>query len=322
MVDFLIIRNKCDRATEYTNEVGEGLKAYLEGAGHSVTDLSDENADPDQVKEWLDYDDQKTVKAVIALDHGSSDAFYGEEGGKPKAVIDVKNAERLTKKLHVYTLACSTNADSGLGETAVEKGCFSWLGYKVPVYAAKGPSFKECIWSYVRAMAEGKTLEECEEALREAYAARTGESPIYQYNLDRLLLRKSAVGMTINSHNRVTQEVAQYKVDGYAVRAWSSRPTTERSPGKGAAGIYLYEGDTYRGYAYFFADGTPLAPPVHDAVNGRVFLHLNLCQFDAVLEMLRAEEPIYVYYAGPTNAALRTGKEPVGEEEQDELVHA
>jgi hypothetical protein len=315
MVDILIVRNRCDTATEYTNAIGEGLKAHLEGAGHSVTDLSDENASPDQVEEWLDYDNQKTVKAVIALDHGSPNAFYGEEGGAAKPVIDLANAEKLAKGLHVYTLACSTNADGGLGETAVEKGCFSWLGYKEPVYAAKSDSFKECIWSYIRAMAQGKTMEECEEALRQAYAARTGESFIYQYNLDRLLLRKTADGMTIHSHNRVGQRVVQYKIDGYAVRAWSSRPTTERSPGKGAAGIYLYDGDTYRGYVYFFADGTPLAPPVHDAANGRIFLHLNLCQFDAVLEMLREEHPIYIYYAGPTNAALRTGKEPVGEEE-------
>ena len=61
--------------------------------------------------------------------------------------------------------------------------------------------------------------------------------------------------------------------------------------------------------------GTPLAPPVHDPANGRTFLHFNLCQFHAVLEMLRTEEPIYLDYYGPTNAALRTGREPVGEEE-------
>lgn len=315
MVDFLIIRNKCDRATEYTNWIGEGLKAYLEGKGHSVTDLSDEDASPEKVEEWLRYDNEKITKAVLALDHGSPNAFYGEQGGAIKPVIDLGNVEQLTKKLHVYTLACSTNADGGVGETALQKGCFSWLGYKEPVYAAQSQSFKECIWSYIEAMAQRKTLEECEEALRRAYTTRTGQSFIYQYNLDRLLLRKSADGMSIHSHNRVTERVAEYKIDGYAVRLWSSRPTTERSPGTGVAGVYLYDGDTYRGYVYFYPDGTPLASPVHDAVSGRIFLHLNLCQFHAVMDMLRAEHPIYLYYASPANAALRTGKEPVGEEE-------
>ncbi|NIN69810.1 MAG: hypothetical protein GTO63_35040 [Anaerolineae bacterium] len=164
-------------------------------------------------------------------------------------------------------------------------------------------------------MAQGKTMEDCEQALRQAYAVRTGQSFIYQYNLDRLLLRRSADGMTIHSHNRATERVAQYKIDRYAVRLWSSRPTTERSPSTGVGGIYLYEGDTYRGYVYFYPDGTVLAPPVHDAANGCIFLHFNLCQFHAVMDMLRAEHPIYLYYASPADAALRTGKEPVGEEE-------
>jgi hypothetical protein len=109
--------------------------------------------------------------------------------------------------------------------------------------------------------------------------------------------------------------MAEYNVDGYAVRAWSSRPTTNLSPGTAVAGIYLYQGQTYRGYAYFFPDGTPLAPPVFDATNGRVFVHYNLSQFAGILETLRREKPIYVYYFEPTNAGLRTGKEPVGEEE-------
>ena len=107
----------------------------------------------------------------------------------------------------------------------------------------------------------------------------------------------------------------QYAIDGYALRMWSSRPTTNLSPGTAVAGIYLYEGNTYRGYVYFFPDGTPLAPPVHDPTNGRAFLHLNLSQFDATIEILRTEKPIYLYYSSPTNAALMSGKEPVGEEE-------
>jgi len=109
--------------------------------------------------------------------------------------------------------------------------------------------------------------------------------------------------------------VPEYQVDGYALRLWSTRPTTNLSPGVAVAGIYLYEGNSYRGYVYFFPDGTPLAPPVHDSTNGRVFLHFNLYQLHAVMEMVRAEKPLYVYFQSPTNAALRSGHEPVGEEE-------
>jgi hypothetical protein len=109
--------------------------------------------------------------------------------------------------------------------------------------------------------------------------------------------------------------MAEFTIDGYASRTWSSRPTTNLSPGVAVSGIYLYEGATYRGYIYFFPDGTPLAPPVFDSTSGRVFIHVNLSQLSGVLDLLRYEKPVYIYYLSPTNAGLRTGVEPVGEEE-------
>jgi hypothetical protein len=108
---------------------------------------------------------------------------------------------------------------------------------------------------------------------------------------------------------------ATYNIDSYSVRLWSSRPTTNLSPGVAVAGIYLYEGGVYRGYAYFYPDGTPLAPAVIDAANGQVFVHFNLSQLGPVLMMLREEKPIYLYEFGPDNAGLMTGSEPTGEEE-------
>jgi len=33
----------------------------------------------------------------------------------------------------------------------------------------------------------------------------------------------------------------EYNVDGYALRMWSTRPTTNLSPGVAVAGIYFYE---------------------------------------------------------------------------------
>lgn len=225
MVDFLIIRNNCDTATSYTNWIGDGpmtykgvtyssLKDFLEKKGFSVTDLSDSDASPENVEEWLKYGNMKTIKAIIALDHGSCSAFYGEKNNATEPVITKTNAEELTKELHVYTLACSTNGDNCVGQTAIEKGCFSWLGYIEPVYAMKSLAFKECIWSYIEAMADGKTMEECEDALRKAYDDRKSLSFVFGYNLDRLLLRKSHNNMTINSNNRKAKWQYNMKIDG------------------------------------------------------------------------------------------------------------
>ena len=106
-----------------------------------------------------------------------------------------------------------------------------------------------------------------------------------------------------------------FNIDTYAVRMWSSRPTTNLNPGVAVAGIYLYEGITYRGYVYFFPDGTALAPPVYNSTTDQAFLHFNLSQFPATVELLRSEEPVYLYYFSATNAGLYTGQEPTGEEE-------
>lgn len=108
---------------------------------------------------------------------------------------------------------------------------------------------------------------------------------------------------------------ATYTIDTYSVRLWSSRPTTNLSPGVAVAGIYLYEQGNYRGYAYFYPDGTPLAPPVINSANGFIALHFNLSQLAAVLQLLREERPVYLYEFGVTNAGLMTGGEPTGEEE-------
>jgi hypothetical protein len=109
--------------------------------------------------------------------------------------------------------------------------------------------------------------------------------------------------------------MATYNIDTYYVRLWSSRPTTELNPGIAVAGIFLYEGNQFRGYAYFYPDGTPLAPAVVDAANGQIYVHYNLSQFAAILQMLREEQPVYLFEFGPSNAGLHSGGEPVGEEE-------
>ncbi len=106
-----------------------------------------------------------------------------------------------------------------------------------------------------------------------------------------------------------------FKIDGYSVRMWSSRPTTNLNPGVAVAGIYLYQGGKYKGYVYFFPDGTPLAPPVYHSSTQQAFLHFNLSEFHATVDLLRSEDPIYLYYYSPTHAGLYTGREPTGEHE-------
>lgn len=146
-------------------------------------------------------------KAVIVLDHGNKYSIEGESGNKPADVINMGNVVRYTKGLHVYTLACHTGEDGGLGEKAIGGGCQSWLGYAGEAEVISGSaqdeqSYKDCIWSYIIAMADGKTIEECEAALRDAYQARISASPAYLNNMNLMRLRTLEKGLSVGTADR------------------------------------------------------------------------------------------------------------------------
>gem|GEM_PF-1252558 len=102
--------------------------------------------------------------------------------------------------------------------------------------------------------------------------------------------------------------MAEYQIDNIALRQWSSRSLP--SPGVAMAGIYLFEGDEYRGYAYFYADGAELKRPSYNEAMGRVHLHFNISQHESVLDMLRNESPVTLYFKSYMDAGLRCGKDP------------
>jgi hypothetical protein len=209
MVDILIIRSNCDPATSATYMMGEGLAAFLQAKGYAVTDLADANASPANVQYWLNSTSNRTTRLVIAFDHGSNTGFYGELNNQITAVILMNNVKDLTQGLHVYTFACSTCANGGLGESAINQGCYSWLGYIVPVSVFTDPNstlfktLKDIIWSYITKLADGFTLETAEKAIRDGYTAHKNDHPLFGNNLAQLLLRKKGTGMTIYSHNRL-----------------------------------------------------------------------------------------------------------------------
>jgi hypothetical protein len=99
-------------------------------------------------------------------------------------------------------------------------------------------------------------------------------------------------------------------IDRYEVSMWSSRPMT---PGAPVVGIWLYGPADALGYAYFFLDSTQLQPPLIN--QGFIALHYNLALFGPILQILREESPVYLYEFGASNAGLKTGTEPTGEEE-------
>lgn len=248
MTDILIIRNNCDAATLGTYNIGVGLMAYLQGKGHTVTELADAAASPANVQYWLTSTANRTTKLVIALDHGSLAGFYGELNNQAVQVIGTANVKDLTKGLHVYTFACSTCANGGVAATGISQGTLSWLGYTEPVYVFTDPNsalfktLKEVIWTYITQLADGFTLETAEKALRDAYTAHKNDNPVFGYNLDRLLLRKKAAKMTIHSHNRLGGKSL--------IGTWGGMVDWEPFDNYVSAGAWTFKNDGTWSYAY------------------------------------------------------------------------
>lgn len=104
--------------------------------------------------------------------------------------------------------------------------------------------------------------------------------------------------------------VVEYPIDNIAVRQWSSRSTDNGSAGVAVAGIYLFQGQTYRGYIYFYPDGTALRAPAVNLAKGQIQLHFNLSQMRDTLDMLDRNETVSVFFASSTDAGLKFGKDP------------
>jgi hypothetical protein len=98
------------------------------------------------------------------------------------------------------------------------------------------------------------------------------------------------------------------EVTGYEIRIYGTQD--------GWAGtrslIILYNGETAIGYIRFREAGADL--PNDSQSGSRIVMYLPVAQFNAVVDVLRNEKPIYLVFTD-NHAFLSTSTEPVGEGE-------
>lgn len=103
----------------------------------------------------------------------------------------------------------------------------------------------------------------------------------------------------------------EYEIDNYAIGIFS-RPKTPDP--KAIALIVLWYEDNIRGYLNFFPNHVDLPNPHLD--NEVIQLYYHVEHFDVITDFLRNEKPLYLEYSSPPPfGLLRSGKEPIGEEE-------
>ncbi len=76
--------------------------------------------------------------------------------------------------------------------------------------------------------------------------------------------------------------------------------------------LRLKSGNSAVAYIHFVPEGTAI--PNDTEINGFIRMYMPESALPGVIDMIRNESPIYIYYAAGSGF-LRTGDEPIGEEE-------
>ncbi len=107
--------------------------------------------------------------------------------------------------------------------------------------------------------------------------------------------------------------MVNFSFDQYSVNLKST--VDKVSLGAAISVIYAYRGETLVGALLFYPE-TKLLPNARlDPKRDVIFLSYSISQFHAVLDILRNEKPLWLYYRTATDAGLSSGREPIGEEE-------
>ncbi|MDI6806430.1 MAG: hypothetical protein QMD14_01285 [Candidatus Aenigmarchaeota archaeon] len=119
---FLITRPRHDSIVNYLFYWSREIIKFAENKNILFSDFRDKNANRKNVEKFLNT---QNPRLVIFNGHGDAKTICGYNN-EPLIVKD-ENEELLTLKI-IYAIAC--NAAKELGESAVEKGCDSFIGYE------------------------------------------------------------------------------------------------------------------------------------------------------------------------------------------------
>ncbi len=107
--------------------------------------------------------------------------------------------------------------------------------------------------------------------------------------------------------------MVNFSFDRYSVNLKST--VDKVSQATAIAVIYTYRGETLVGALLFYPENKLLPNAKLDTNKDIIFLSYSISQLNAVLDILRNEKPLWIYYRTGTNAGISSGKEPIGEEE-------
>ncbi len=98
--------------------------------------------------------------------------------------------------------------------------------------------------------------------------------------------------------------MTEYPISSYAVYLISGTHSTC---------IQLYEHEHCRGAVRFFPDDANLEDAQLDS-EGKIILNMRINRLHSILQVIRNEKPLFIFYESPEKAGIRTGRKTIGDD--------
>lgn len=160
----IVIRTNHDISTSYLFAFSEELIKEAEIKGFKVGKIEGDDISQDTLRSRIK---NRKPKFIFFNGHGNDTSLFDNN---EKEFINIASAD-LFKETVAYTIAC--NCLVKLGSAAIDKGCYSFIGYEKPFWIARDHKFEstplkdriakpiiECSNIIVKALIKGNTVEE------------------------------------------------------------------------------------------------------------------------------------------------------------------
>ncbi len=160
----IVIRTNHDIPTSYLFAYSEELIKEAEAKGFKVAKIEGEEISEATLRSRIK---NRKPKFIFFNGHGSETSLFDDKG---KEFINIHSAD-VFKESVAYTIAC--NCLIKLGSAAIDKGCYSFIGYKKPFWIARDHKYEstplkdniarpiiECSNIIVKSLIKGNTVEE------------------------------------------------------------------------------------------------------------------------------------------------------------------
>lgn len=132
----IVTRPQHDKVTYYISSWAEDIILFCHDNGIDFFDLGSNQVTKEKFEGYLN---KQKPRIVLLNGHGDNESICGHNDEK---IVEIGQNERVLREKIVYALTCNSGAE--LGESAIENGTETFIGYNAPFSFLTNKN-KECV---------------------------------------------------------------------------------------------------------------------------------------------------------------------------------